>query len=102
MSSESLGILGGIVGSVVGLLGGVLGTYFSLRNVRGPRELAFVRKAAAAMWIFLLAFLAGLMLTPPDFRIWLWVPYVAVLPFAVRGWNRRQLAIRQAEAGGRA
>ena len=102
MSSESLGILGGVVGSVVGLLGGVLGTYFSLRNVRGPRERAFVRKAAAAMWIFLLAFIAALLLTPPDSRIWLWVPYVVVLPLAIRGWNRRQLAIRQAETGGRA
>lgn len=100
MSSESLGILGGIVGSAVGILGGAIGTYFSLRNVRGPRERAFVRRAAAAMWIFLLAFLAALMLTPPDVRIWLWVPYVLVLPFAIRGWNRQQLAIRSAEAGG--
>ena len=58
------GIVGGIVGGVFGLLGGIVGTYFSVRNTAGPRERSFMIRVAIVGWIFVTAFLFGLVLLP--------------------------------------
>ena len=39
--------IGAIAGAVIGLAGGAVGTWFSIRNTNGPRERAFMVKAAA-------------------------------------------------------
>jgi hypothetical protein len=93
------GLIGGVVGGGVGLLGGVLGTYFSIKNTRGPRERAFVVRAAVACWLLVLAFLAGMYLIPAWYNQLLWLPYAALLLLGIRAWNRAQFRIRREESG---
>jgi hypothetical protein len=88
---------GAIGGSVLGILGGVIGTYFSIKNTNGPRERAFMIRTSAAFWVGVIAFLAALGLTPAPYRTWLWLPYVFLLPWAVRAGNRRLEQIRREE-----
>jgi hypothetical protein len=54
------GMAGGLIGTAVGILGGVIGTYASIRNARGPRERAFVIRAAAVFCAFVTLFLLAL------------------------------------------
>jgi hypothetical protein len=92
------GTVGAIVGSALGVIGGLIGTYFSVRNTNGPRERAFVVKAAAIAWVTVSAFLAGLLVLPSPWRFGLWVPYAILLPLGIRRFNREQTRIRQEEA----
>lgn len=99
MSPQTIGLLGAVVGSSVGVLGGVIGTYFSIKNTHGPRERAFTIKAAVVAWVAVLAFLAALWLTPSPYRHLLGLPYMLLLPWGIRVWNRRQDQIRREESG---
>ena len=92
------GMVGGLIGAVVGIIGGALGTYFSIRNTSGPRERAFVIRAAAAGWLGVSAFLAGLYFLPSPYNLLLWIPYVIALPLAIIRLNRRQAELRREEA----
>jgi hypothetical protein len=91
-------LIGGIGGGVVGVLGGVTGTYFGVKNTVGPRERAFVIRAAALCWAGVITFLAALWWTPAPYQFLLWVPYVLWLLPSIRAWNRRQEQIRREEA----
>jgi hypothetical protein len=102
MKPETIGLLGGIVGSAIGVLGGAVGTYFSIRNTRGPRERAFVIKASVLCWVLVSAFVAALLLLPSPQRYFLWLPYGILLPVGIRAWNRIQSKIRKEESGERA
>src|SRR5262247_1439649 len=92
------GLMGGIVGGSVGLLGGVIGTYASIKNTSGPRERAFMIRAAIVTWIGVTVFLVLLLLLPRPYNFLLWIPYAIALPVAILWCNRRQLAIRAEEA----
>jgi uncharacterized membrane protein YfcA len=93
-----LGWIGGILGGLLGLAGGVFGTCVSIRNTQGPRERAFMLRAAVVVWIGLLAF-AGLLFGLPDpYRWFAWIPYSILLPLGITYGNRKQQAIRDAEA----
>lgn len=100
MNPATIGLLGGIGGSVLGLMGGALGTYASIKNTAGPRERAFMVKVAALAWVAVTAFLAALWFTPFPYRFLLWLPYLLALPWAIRAGNRRQDRIRREEAAG--
>jgi hypothetical protein len=80
MAPETVGWIGGIGGGLLGTLGGAVGTYFGVKNTAGPRERAFMVKAAAAGWIAVAMFLGALMLTPQPYSFLLWLPYLVVLP----------------------
>jgi hypothetical protein len=100
MTPEAVGWLGGILGAAIGLLGGVAGTYFTIKNARGPRERAFVIRAAIVSWVLVLAFLGAMLILPSPLRYWLWLPCGILLPLGVLWWNRRQSRIRREESGG--
>lgn len=102
MKPETVGLLGGIVGSVIGVLGGAIGTYFSIRNTRGPKERAFVIKASVLCWVLVAAFVAAALLLPPPQRYLVWLPYAILLPLGILAWNRKQSRIRKEESGERA
>lgn len=91
------GVIGGIGGAVIGLVAGGIGTYFSIRNTGGPRERAFMVKAAAVCWLALLVFLGLLLALPNPVRWLVWVPFSILLPVGVLYVNRRQQATRQEE-----
>jgi hypothetical protein len=95
---RTIGWIGGITGAALGTLGGVAGTYFSIKNTNGPRERAFMVRVSAACWVAVTAFLVTLGLTPFPYRAWLWLPYMVLLPWAIRAGNRRQEQIRREEA----
>ncbi len=93
------GWIGGIAGAAMGLLGGVIGTYFSIKNTSGPRERAFMIKAAILCWVFVGLFCAGMWLIPSWYKMLLVVPYVAILLFCIRWGNATQSRIRREESG---
>ena len=95
------GIIGGIVGAVIGFAGGLVGTYFSIRSASGPKERAFVIRAAVTLWVAISSFLLLLFLLPHPWRYLLWVPYGVFLPLAIIYWNKRQTNIRKEEGGER-
>lgn len=95
-------MVGGIVGSFLGIAGGAVGTYFSIKNTAGPRERAFMIRAAAVAWVAIAVFLLGLLLLPTPWKWLLWLPYGIVLPLSIRWGNRRQQQIRRDEKGSRA
>lgn len=92
----------GVLGGAVGVLGGVVGTYFSVRNAAGGRECAFMIRASVACWLFVAGFLAMLWLTPRPYQVYLWFPYVLLLPRGIVACNRRLEQIRQEGDGHRA
>jgi hypothetical protein len=95
---RTIGWIGGIGGAALGVLGGAIGTYFGIKNTAGPRERAFMIKAAVLAWIA--AFLVALWWTPLSYQAWLWVSYVLALLLAVCASNRRQARIRREESSG--
>src|SRR5262245_46293307 len=98
MDPRTVGLIGGIGGTVIGVLGGGIGTYFRIKNTAGARVRAFVIRASALCCVAVTAFLAALWLTPLTYRPLLWLPYMMLLPRAIRAWNRRQEQIRREEA----
>ncbi len=97
MESQTLGLIGGLLGSFIGILGGAIGTYFSIRNTNGPRERAFMIRCAVVGWALITLFLAAMFLLPAPHRGFLWIPYIIVLPFGIRFGNRRQREIAERE-----
>jgi phosphotransferase system glucose/maltose/N-acetylglucosamine-specific IIC component len=73
MDGRLVGLFGGIAGSVVGVMGGVIGTYFSIKNTNGPKERAFVIRAAAVCWLGVTAFLVCLFLAPRPWSVLVWI-----------------------------
>ena len=94
------GWIGGIAGGVLGLLGGLVGTYFSIKNTNGPRERAFMVKAAAVCWVAILVFIGLLLALPNPYRWFLWIPYAVLLPLGINYGNRKQQRIRDEEVQG--
>ena len=95
----NIGIIGAMVGSIIGIAGGIVGTYFSIKNTSGPRERAFMVRAAIIAWLSL-AILFAVMFLLPNSRPWLWILYGLLLPLAIRYGNKRQAAIRREEHNG--
>ena len=91
------GLIGSIVGSLLGVAGGLIGTYFSIKKTNGPRERAFMIRAAAVCWIGLGALFAAMFFLPQA-RLWIWIPYFILLPFEIRYLNKKQAAIRREES----
>ncbi len=81
MDGRLVGLVGGIAGGVVGIMGGLVGTYFSINNTNGPKERAFVIRAAAVCWLGVSAFLACLFLLP---LYWSPLLQVVCLPLHLR------------------
>jgi hypothetical protein len=98
MDQETLTLIGAFGGGVLGVLGGIIGTWCSIKNTNGPRERAFVVKASILGWIGVVSFLTALWFTPMNYQVLLWLPYMALLPFAARAWNRKQQQIRAEES----
>ena len=90
MDGSMIGLVGGIAGGVIGVMGGLAGTYFSIKNTNGPRERAFVIRAAALCWLGVSAFLACLFLLPRYWGLLLWVVYPPSLFGFIRWANQRQ------------
>jgi hypothetical protein len=95
------GLIGGLVGSLAGLAGGLVGTYFSIKNTDGPRERAFMIRAAAAMWGTFLLILGLMFVLPTPYRWFVWIPFSILLPLSIVYGNKRQQEIRQEEAQSR-
>lgn len=91
------GTMGGVIGGLLGIMGGAFGTYFSVKNTLGPRERAFMVRAAIVTWIAITAFLALLFILPSPYRWLIWIPYVICLPIAIVKLNRKQQEIRLSE-----
>jgi uncharacterized membrane protein YfcA len=97
MNDTTIGLIGGIIGGVLGCIGGIIGTYFSIKNVNGPKERVFIVRCVVVGWIAIAAFLTLLFLLPHPYRYLLWIPYGIALPLGIRYGNRKQNIIRESE-----
>jgi Ca2+/Na+ antiporter len=101
MDSGTIGLIGGIVGSVIGILGGIIGTYFSVKITKTAAERRFVAKCALAVWV------VGTVLIGLPLALWLvgaipqwlyWVTfalfYVLLVP-TIFWTNKHQVALRK-------
>jgi hypothetical protein len=79
------------------LLGGLIGSYFSIKNIKGPKEKAFAIKAVIIWWISIIVLLALFFYLPKPFNYLLWIPYGIALPLAIRYCNKKQQEIRTEE-----
>ena len=103
MNSASIGLIGGIVGSVIGLIGGIYGTYVSIKNTKTPEEKSFMIKMSLFTW-FSMIFLMGLPLILSLLGIIpKWSPFVGLsifwcimTPVIIWG-NKRQAELRQGD-----
>lgn len=93
-----VGWVGAIVGGVMGLAGSAFGTWCSVRQTHGPRERAFMVRCAIVWWLAGLLFVTLMFVLPALYRWLLWIPYAILLPLGITYGNRRQQAIREAEA----
>jgi CHASE2 domain-containing sensor protein len=92
----SIGMIGGIVGSVIGLAGGLIGTYFSYRSAKSSRERRFVILASIACFVYVGSVLAVLFLFPQTHPM-IFLPYAIILATGIGYWNRRQSKIQREE-----
>lgn len=92
------GLIGGIIGGVIGIAGGVIGTYFSIKNTNGPKERAFMIKASAVFWIFVIIFITLLLALTSPYRWLLWLPYGIFLPISIQVMNKKLSQIKQQES----
>ena len=97
MDDRMVGLVGGIAGSVIGEMGGLVGTYFSIKTTNGPRERAFMVRAAVLCWLGITAFLAGLFLMPRPWNMLLWAVYVPALMVFIQWANLGQARARAEE-----
>ena len=97
MDGPTIGLIGGIIGGILGCIGGIIGSYFSIKNVNGPKERAFMVKCVIVGWIAIAIFLTLLFLLPNPYRHLLWIPYGIALTQSIRYGNRRQNMIRESE-----
>jgi len=92
------GWVGAALGAAIGLAGGMIGTYLAVRNTQGPRERAFVIKAAAVCWVLVTLFVVAMILIHSWYKHLLWIPFAIGLAVGIRWWNRHQAEIRNEEA----
>lgn len=102
MQNEFLGLsagwIGGVAGVLIGILGGVFGTYCSVKNTKSPAERAFAIRASVLCWIGVAIFVLAMWLIPVPWKFGLIPVYIVGLFFSIRAWNKRQSAIRSANA----
>jgi hypothetical protein len=99
---------GGYVGALIGVLGGAFGAYCSIRNTDGPRERAYMVKAAIWTFVFTFAVLGLIFglhyVLPRPYKLLSFLPMLLMIPALLIGipmCNRRQAQIRTEEALGR-
>lgn len=101
MNPGSIGLIGGIVGSVIGLVGGIYGTYVSVKNTRTAAEKSFMIKMSLFTWLSMI-FLMGLPLILSLMGIIpKWAPFVGLsifwcilTPVIIWG-NKKQAELQQ-------
>ncbi len=89
------GLIGGILGVTIGIIGGLIGTYASIKNTNGPKEKAFMIKAAIVFWIASMVFLLSLILLPKPYNFLPWIVYLIALPMAIIYINKKQREIQE-------
>ncbi len=99
MDSQTLGLIGGLLGGGVGLLGAMVGTFVSYKHATGPLERAFIIKFAVYISLLILAFVVATLLIPTSHRHLLWLPYGIALSQGLRYGIKTQTQIRQRESG---
>ena len=91
-------MIGGIVGGLVGTVGAMVGTYASIKNTQGPRECAFMKRAAVVFWVAILAFLALRFMVPGHLFHYVFMLYGILLPIGIHVCNLVQRSIRLDES----
>ena len=50
MNPGTIGLIGGVGGTVIGIMGGVIGSYFSIKNTTTPAERSLMVRFVIALW----------------------------------------------------
>ncbi len=103
MDSQTVAIIGGIMGAAIGIGGGLFGTYKSIKNTETPRERQFIIRLAAGLWLVLCVWMGVplvlvLMKVLPLEIFWgVLLPFYILLGPFIRWGNQKQAAIRAAD-----
>jgi len=98
MDSQTLGLVGGIIGGLLGVMGGIIGTYFSIKNTKGPQERALAIRFSTIIWGAMIPVGILAYLLPSYYKFLAFMPIWIALPFLIRYWNKKQQEARIREA----
>ena len=101
MNPGTIGLIGGVCGTVIGIIGGIIGSCFSIKNTTTPAERSLMVKCVVAVW----AAVVGLIGVPlalsiagiiPRWAYWaFFASFFVVMGPAVYWVNRRQAELRK-------
>ena len=94
----SIGLFSGLAGIGLGLLGAAVGTYYAITKTYGPLEKKFMVKSSVGVWLAILLFIIIVFSLPAEYRYYIWIPYVIVLPMAIVKLVKEQARLRKLEA----
>lgn len=94
MDGATLGMIGGIGGSVLGVAGGIFGTWCSIHNAKTPAEKSLIGRFSIVCWAIVTVFLVALFYTPQPYNWLWWIPYAVILAWCINRLNREQKHMR--------
>lgn len=100
MDSCTIGIVGGILGTVIGIAGGIIGTYFSIKNTKTPTERRFMIRCSIGLWtalliMVLLNLLGMVKIIPSWLGMVILILFFILLAPTILWINKRQALIRK-------
>lgn len=97
MGSESITLIGTVIGSLVAIAAGVIGSFFCIKNTRGLAQGRFSIKFVVIAWLLISLYLALAFTVPVEYKPYIQIVYVFLL-ITVIVWGNRQLrAIHNSE-----
>ena len=97
MGSESITLIGMVIGCFVAIAAGVIGTYFCIKNAKGAAQRKFSIKFIALAWVLISLYLVLAFTVPVEYKPYIQIVYVFLL-FVVIFWGNKQLrAIHSSE-----
>jgi hypothetical protein len=84
--------------TAVAVLGALITTYFSIRNVEGARERAFVIKASVLLWVTLGLYCAVVSFLPSPYPMFLFPIFLVFWTGGERKLRKMQAKIREEDA----
>ncbi len=94
MDGATIGLIGGVGGSIAGIAGGIFGTWCSFRNVKTRAEKSLILGYLVACWATVTLFLVALFVTPPPYNWLWWIPFATLMTYGVNRLNREQKLMR--------
>ncbi len=97
MGTESITLIGAVIGSFIGIACGVIGSYFCIKNTKGPAQRSFSIKFVVIAWLLISLYLVLAFTIPVEYKPYMQIVYVFLLITAIVWGNRQLRAIHNSE-----